>query len=198
MVTCHLGAGASLAAVRFGVSVDTTMGFTPLEGLVMATRAGSVDPGLVLWLEEHVGMPPAELASTLEHRSGLLGLAGNADMRAVLEAEGRGDEAASLAIGVYLHRLRAEIAAMTAAMGGLDTLVFTGGVGERAPSIRLRAAAGLGFLGIDVDEAANAAAQPDAEITAAGADVRALVIEAREDRQIAGLVVQLLRRGDDR
>lgn len=127
VVTCHLGASASLAAVRFGVSVDTTMGFTPLEGLVMATRAGSVDPGLVLWLEEHVGMPPAELASTLEHRSGLLGLAGNADMRAVLEAEGRGDEAASLAIGVYLHRLRAEIAAMTAAMGGLDTLVFTVG-----------------------------------------------------------------------
>lgn len=196
VVTCHLGAGASLAAVHFGVSVDTTMGFTPLAGLVMATRSGSVDPGLVLWLEDHVGLPPAELAETLERRSGLLGLAGSADMRAVLEAEASGDERAGLAVGVYLHRLRGEIAAMAAAMGGLDTLVFTGGVGERAPSIRLRAAAGLGFLGIDLDEAANAAARPDAEITAAGATVRALVIEAREDLRIARQLAQLLDRYD--
>src|SRR5262249_59680017 len=103
IVTCHVGAGASLAAVRDGVSVDTTMGFTPLEGLVMATRSGSVDPGLVLWLEEHAGMPPAQLAATLEHRSGLLGLAGTADMRAVLAAEEAGDETAHLAVEVYLH-----------------------------------------------------------------------------------------------
>ena len=109
IVSCHLGAGASLAAIRNGRSVDTTMGFTPLDGLVMATRSGSIDPGLVLWLEEHVRMPPAELAATLEHRSGLLGLAGTADMRAILAAEADGDEAAGLAVGVYLHRLRASV-----------------------------------------------------------------------------------------
>ncbi len=185
-VTCHLGAGASLAAVAAGVSVDTTMGFTPLEGLVMATRSGSVDPGLVLWLEEHAGLPPAELASTLEHRSGMLGLTGSADMRQVLDAEAGGDEEAALGVAVYLHRLRAGIAAMAAAMGGVDALAFTGGVGERAASVRSRAAAGLGFLGICVDEEANATASPDIEITGPGeAAARTFVIEAREDLQIA-------------
>ncbi len=185
IVTCHLGAGASLAAIRDGRSVDTTMGFTPLDGLVMATRSGGIDPGLVLWLEEHVRMPPAELAATLEHRSGLLGLAGTADMRAILEAETAGDEAATLAVGVYLHRLRASIAAMVAALGGLDVLVFTGGVGEHAPAIRARAAEGLAHLGVALDATANAVATGDAEIGAAGASVRALVVVAREDLEIA-------------
>ena len=116
-MTCHLGAGASLAAVADGRSVDTTMGFTPLEGLVMATRSGSVDPGLVLWLEDHVGMPPTELAATLEHRSGLLGLAGTADMQDVLEAAEGGHADARLALDVYVHRLTAGIAAMAAPDG---------------------------------------------------------------------------------
>ncbi len=148
LVTCHLGAGASLAAVLDGRSVDTTMGFTPLEGLVMATRSGSVDPGLVLWLADHVGTPPAEVAATLEHRSGLLGLAGTADMRVILERASADDAEAILALEVYLHRLRASIAAMTAALGGLDAIVFTGGVGERSSAIRAAAADGLGYLGI--------------------------------------------------
>jgi acetate kinase len=191
-VTCHLGAGASLAAVRGGVSVDTTMGFTPLEGLVMATRSGSVDPGLVLWLEEHVGLPPAELASTLERRSGLLGLAGTSDMREVLEAEAAGDERAKLAVEVYLHRLRSGIASMAAAMDGLDVLVFTGGVGERSATIRSRAAAGLGFLGVQLDDGINSTAEPDADLSAAGTRVRTLVVAAREDLQIAGEVAGLL------
>jgi acetate kinase len=195
VVTCHLGAGASLAAVRHGVSVDTTMGFTPLEGLVMATRSGSVDPGLVLWLEEHVGLPPAELASALEHRSGLLGLAGTADMREVLEAESAGSAEAALAVAVYLHRLRAGIAGMAAAMDGLDALAFTGGVGERAPSIRLRASAGLGFLGVFISPDANSSARPDAEISTPGSPVRAFVIEACEDRQIARELAALLGSG---
>jgi len=198
IVSCHLGAGASLAAVERGVSVDTTMGFTPLEGLVMATRSGSVDPGLVLWLEEHVGMPPSELASTLEHRSGLLGLTGTADMRAVLEAEDAGDANARLAVEVYVHRLRREIAGMAAAMDGLDALAFTGGVGERAAAIRERAAADLGFLGVELDAAANAAAEPDAEIGRAGAPVRAFVVEAREDLQIAREVARVLDAEDSR
>jgi acetate kinase len=169
------------------------MGFTPLEGLVMATRSGSVDPGLVLWLEDHGGMPSSELASTLEHRSGLLGLAGSADMKAVLEAEAAGDEDAVLAIGVYLHRLRAAIASMAAAMDGLDAIVFTGGVGERSAEIRERAADGLGFLGIAVDPEHNSRA-PDAEIGTAGAAVRAFVVEAREDLEIARQVRRVLGR----
>ena len=185
VVTCHLGAGASLAAVLSGISVDTTMGFTPLDGLVMATRSGSVDPGLILWLEEHTGMLPSELASTLEHRSGLLGLAGTGDMKAVLEAEAAGDEDARLAVEVYLHRLRGEIAAMAAALGGLDVLVFTGGVGERSAPIRARAADGLGFLGIGVDRARNAAPELDAEISSNGAVVSTFVVAAREDLEIA-------------
>ena len=185
IVTCHLGAGASLAAILGGRSVDTTMGFTPLDGLVMATRSGGIDPGLVLWLEEHVKMPPAELASTLEHRSGLLGLAGTADMRAILEAEAAGDAAAALAVGVYLHRLRGSIASMVAALGGLDVLVFTGGVGENAPAIRERAAAGLAYLGVGIDPQANTTVVPDGEVTAAGAPVRTFVVAAREDVEIA-------------
>jgi acetate kinase len=196
IVTCHLGAGASLAAVVGGRSVDTTMGFTPLEGLVMATRSGTVDPGLVLWLTEHAGTPPAEMASTLEHRSGLLGLAGTADMREILARADTGDADARLALDVYLHRLRASIAAMTASMGGLDAIVFTGGVGERSAPVRAMTAAGLGFLGIELDPARNDAAGPtDRDIGASGAAVAALVIEAREDVEIARQVRAVLADG---
>ncbi len=188
IVTCHLGAGASLAAVDGGRSVDTTMGFTPLDGLVMATRAGSVDPGLLLWLIEHRGVPPTELADALEHRSGLTALGGTSDMREILQ---RDDETSRLALASYLHRLRASVAAMAAAMGGIDVLVFTGGVGERADAVRGAAAAGLDFLGISLDGPANAAARADADIGAAGAAVRAFVVTAREDlemaRQVRGL-----------
>ncbi len=200
LVTCHLGAGASLAAVRDGRSVDTTMGFTPLEGLVMATRSGSVDPGLVLWLAEHVGMPPAELAATLERRSGLLGLAGTGDMRAILERAQDGDADATLALEVYLHRLRASIAAMTASLGGLDGIVFTGGVGERSPEIREATVSGLAYLGIAIDPARNASMDGveaadgvvDREISRDGARVRTLVIAAREDVEIARQVRTVL------
>lgn len=185
LVTCHLGAGASLAAVLDGRSVDTTMGFTPLEGLVMATRSGNVDPGLVLWLAEHGGMQPAELAATLEHRSGLLGLAGTADMRTIIDRVADGEPDATRALDVYVHRLRAAIASMSASLGGIDTLVFTGGVGERAPVIRSRAADGLGFLGISLDATQNLDGADDREISAQGAAVRAFVLVAREDLQIA-------------
>jgi acetate kinase len=185
LISCHLGAGASLAAVDGGRSVDTTMGFTPLDGLVMATRSGSVDPGLVLWLEEHAHMPPAELAAALEYRSGLYGLAGVADMRTILARAADGDERATLARDAYLHRLRAAIASMAAAMNGLDVIAFTGGVGENSAEIRRRAADGLGFLGIAVDQSANAAGPGDRQIGASAAVVRALVINAREDVEIA-------------
>jgi acetate kinase len=185
IVTCHLGAGASLAAVLDGRSVETTMGFTPLEGLVMATRSGSLDPGLVLWLEQHTGMSADALADALEHRSGLLGLAGTADMRELEARAAAHDVAARLALDVYLHRLRAGIAAMAAAMGGVDVIVFTGGVGENSPLVRARAAEGLGFLGVRLDAARNATGAGDRAIGAAGAPAGALVVPAREDLQIA-------------
>jgi acetate kinase len=185
VVTCHLGAGASLAAVSGGRSVDTTMGFTPVEGLVMATRPGNVDPGLLTWLVEHGGHSVGEVSDALEHGSGLLALAGSADMREVLERAAEGDADAELARDVYLHRLRALIAAVAASMGGLDALVFTGGVGERASAIRSGAAARLGFLGVEIDPKADAEAVPDAQVSPPGARVRTLVIEAREDLEMA-------------
>ena len=188
VVTCHLGAGASLAAVRAGRAIDTTMGFTPLEGLAMATRSGSVDPGLVVWLAEHGGLSPAEIGDGLERASGLLGLAGTADMREVLARAAAGDPDAGLALDVYLHRLRSSIAAMAASLGGLDALVFTGGVGERSAPIRAMAAEGLGFLGIHVDPARNEDGDADREISSPGAGVRVFVIGAREDVQIASEV----------
>ncbi|MGI8691805.1 MAG: acetate/propionate family kinase [Geodermatophilaceae bacterium] len=192
VITCHLGAGASLAAVLDGRSVDTTMGFTPLEGLVMATRSGSVDPGLVLWLEEHEHLTPHEVATALEERSGLAALAGTGDMREVEAAVDRGDPAAVLALDVYTHRLAGGIGAMSAATGGVDVLVFTGGVGEHSPTVRRRAAERLGFLGVAVDAHRNETAQGDVDVTAAGASVRTMVIIAREDLQIAREVRRLL------
>jgi len=186
IVSCHLGAGASLCAIRGGRSVDTTMGFTPLEGLVMATRSGSVDPGLVLWLLEHSGMSERALGDALEHESGLTGLAGTGDMRVVLaRAAGGGDRSAELAIDVYLHRLRAGIAAMAAALGGLDALVFTGGVGEHAATIRAGALDGLEFLGLGIDRDRNLAVSGDVDLSSPGAPARTLVVTAREDLQIA-------------
>lgn len=190
IVTCHLGAGASLAAVVGGASVDTTMGFTPLEGLVMATRSGSVDPGLLLWLEEHEHLTPHEVATALEHRSGLLALAGTADMR---EIETRSDPDAVLARDVHTHRLVAGIAAMAAATAGLDVLAFTGGVGEHSAAVRGRAARASAFLGVTIDDDRNDAAHGDADISSAGAAVRTLVVTAREDLQVARLARTLLR-----
>jgi acetate kinase len=185
IVSCHLGAGASLCAIHGGRSIDTTMGFTPLEGLVMATRSGSIDPGLLLWLAEDGRVPVAELADGLEHRSGLLGLAGSADMREISARADGGEARAQLALEVYARALRAGIAAMSAALGGLDALVFTGGVGEHSAEVRALAARGLGFLGVALDEARNRDAVPDVELSAAGASVRTLALRAREDAEIA-------------
>jgi len=185
VVTCHLGAGASLTAVAGGRSVDTTMGFTPLEGLVMATRSGTVDPGLLVWLLEQGGLGVAELNAGLERSGGLAGLSGipSGDMREVLEAADAGDPRARLALDVYLHRLRREIAAMAAAMNGLDALAFTGGVGEHSPRVRAAAVAGLEFLGVGLDPA-QADVTSDADISGSG-PVRVLVVTAREDIEIA-------------
>lgn len=193
IVTAHLGAGASLAAVRDGHSVDTTMGFTPLEGLVMATRSGSVDPGLVLWLEEHEHLAPHEVAAALEHASGLLALTGSADMRDVEAAVDRGDADAQLGLDVYIHRLVGGIAAMTAALGGIDVLAFTGGIGEHSARVRRLAVRGLDYLGLALGED-NDRVDGDADVSAADAPVRCVVVAAREDLQIAHETRDLLTR----
>jgi acetate kinase len=197
VVTCHLGAGSSLAAVRDGASVDTTMGFTPLEGLVMATRCGNVDPGLVVWLLQHGGLSLDEVSRGLEQAAGLAGLAGlpdgSGDMREVRAAADAGRPSARLAIDVHTHRLRQEIAAMAAALGGLDALVFTGGIGEHQPRVRAEAAAGLAFLGVAIDPDGNdRATEGDADISAASSRVRTLVVTAREDAEMARQVRALL------
>ncbi|HEX6931951.1 MAG TPA: acetate/propionate family kinase, partial [Streptosporangiaceae bacterium] len=175
-------------------SVETTMGFTPVDGLVMATRPGSVDPGMIAWLADRI--PPAELADGLEHRSGMAALAGlpggSGDYRDVAAAAAAGEPDAVLALDVYGYRLITAIGAMAAAMNGLDALVFTGGIGEHAPAVRAAAAAGLGFLGVAIDPAANASARADADISAAGAGARTIVVTAREDLAIARAVTGLL------
>ncbi|HEX6229784.1 MAG TPA: acetate/propionate family kinase [Solirubrobacterales bacterium] len=189
IVSCHLGAGASLTAIDRGSSVETTMGFTPLEGLVMATRSGSIDPGLLLWVQDQGELTPERAQRALESEAGLLGLSRRSgDMREVIAGAEEGDERCRLAIDVYTHRLRAFIAAMAAAMGGLDALAFTGGVGEGSPRIRAMAAEGLGFLEIEVDPELNRRAEGDTFISLPGAGVVALVVEAREDLQIAAEV----------
>jgi acetate kinase len=185
-VTCHLGAGASLCAVAGGRSVDTTMGFTPMEGLVMATRSGSVDPGALLWVQRHAGLSAEEVESALDRESGVFGLSGrSADMREVLKTAGNGDRRSRLALDVYLHRLRSCVASMAAALGGIDALVFTGGVGEHSPEVRAAACQGLEFLGLRLDEELNRSASPDARLSDPAAPVAALVVAAREDLEIA-------------
>ncbi|HYJ68245.1 MAG TPA: acetate/propionate family kinase [Nocardioidaceae bacterium] len=196
VVSCHLGAGSSLCASVDGRSVDTTMGFTPLEGLVMATRSGSVDPGLVLWLANAERLGLAEVGDGLEHRSGLTGLTGTTgDMRQVLVALADGDERARLAFDVYIHRVVGEVARMAAAMDGIDALVFTGGVGEHASEVRRAVADRLGFLGVSIDPARNTDADGDTDLTASGAPVATAVVTAREDIEIARQTRQVLAAG---
>jgi acetate kinase len=192
VVTCHLGSGASVAAVWGGRSMDTTMGFTPLEGLVMATRSGSIDPGLILWLQKHAGVTAAEMMETLDRHSGLEALAGTGDMRELLRKLSAADDDARLAFDVYVHRLRACIASMASAMAGIDVLVFTGGVGENAAPVRAATVSGLRFLGLEIDPALNANLAGDADISAPSAAVPTLVVKAHEDIEVAREVRRVL------
>ncbi len=196
IVSCHLGAGASLCAIKDGSSLDTTMGFTPLEGLVMATRSGSVDPGMLLWLLEREGLSAQELAEALEQRSGLRGLCGTADMRELLARVDSEDPRAQLALEVYLRSLRAGVAAMAAALGGLDALVFTGGVGERSATVRELAVEGLGFLGLAIDSRRNREMTADCDLSAEGASAATIALAAREDLEITRQVRVVLGQAD--
>ena len=192
VVTCHLGAGASLAAVVGGRSVDTTMGFTPLEGLVMATRSGSVDPGALLWLQRHAGLDVDALEEALDHRSGLLGVSGlSADSRRLYAEADAGHGRARLALDVFLHRLAGMVAAMAAAARGVDVVVFTAGMGENSARLRAEAADRLSWLGVRVDPARNEQAGGDAVVSPPGHWPAACVVAAREDLEIAREVRRL-------
>jgi acetate kinase len=186
VVTCHLGSGCSLAAVRGGKSVDTTMGFTPLDGVPMATRSGAIDPGILIHLLRHGGHTPDSLDRLLNHNAGLAGISGTSgDLRAVLSAVDAGNERAQLALDVYVHHIRQAVAQMAASMDGLDALVFTGGVGEHAPRIRAAVCDGLGFLGVALDATRNVACAGDALIADERSRVAVLVIPARENWVLA-------------
>jgi len=182
LVVCHLGGGCSVTAVRDGRSVDTTMGLTPLEGVPMVTRSGSVDPGALLFLLRGGHASVEELDHVLEHESGLLGLSGTDD---VTELERREDPAAGLALGILAYRVAGAVAAMTVALGGIDGLVFTAGIGEGSAVVRSLVCGRLGFLGVELDEEANASAEPDAKISKDGSAVRVIVIRSREELVIA-------------
>jgi acetate kinase len=192
IISCHLGNGCSVAAIDGGKSMDTTMGFTPLEGIMMGTRSGSIDPGILIHLMRTENAGPTNLDETLNRRSGLLGISGfSSDMRDILEAASKNNDRAKLAVDIFVHRLQAGIAAMAASLGGLDVIVFSAGIGENAPAVRLATCAKLGFLGVQLNEKNNSSVRPDAEISTSKSAVRVLVIRAQEDWSIAQECVRL-------
>ncbi|HLV79542.1 MAG TPA: acetate kinase [Chthonomonadaceae bacterium] len=199
LITCHLGNGASLCALKDGRSVDTSMGMTPLEGLVMGTRSGDVDPGLLLYLMREGGLTAAELENALEHQSGLRGLSGKSgDLRTLEQAAAKGDTRAALAMEVFAYRTRKYLGAYAAALGGLDAVAFTGGIGEHSASMRQRICEGLEFLGLRLDAPRNAAAAPPkaAPISADGSPVVVWMIPTNEELQIARETFHLLHAQD--
>ena len=192
LVVCHLGNGASAAAVRDGVGVDTTLGFNPLTGLLMGTRSGSVDPGILLYLMREKGQTADAIDDALNHASGLLGVSGvSGDYREVEQAADRGDDRARLALEIYAARVRSAIGAHAATLSGLDALVFAAGVGENSASLRSAVCENLAFLGVRLDPAKNDAHPRDADIAAADSPIRVLVIHTREDLLIAREVRRL-------
>ena len=186
LVSCHLGNGCSLAAIRDGHSIDTTMGFTPLEGLMMGTRSGSVDPGIVTYLMRQKGISAARIDDILNKESGLLGISGiSGDMREILDAVKSGHERAKLAFDIYIHRLQSGIGAMAGVLGGVDAVIFTAGVGENSAEVRAAACGNFGYLRLKLDPEKNVASSFDRDISSAESSVRVLVIHAQEDWAIA-------------
>jgi acetate kinase len=193
LISLHLGNGASAAAIRGGRPVETSMGFTPLEGLVMGTRAGDVDPGVLLHLLRHTGLDTDALDELLNHRSGLRGLTGTSDLRDVLAAADRGDQRAGLALDVYCHRIRKYVGAYLAVLGGADAIVFTAGVGENVPRIRKGALTGLRRLGIEVDDDRNeSSAEGSRVISTNDSGITVLVVPTDEELAIARQVADVL------
>jgi acetate kinase len=193
LITCHLGNGCSLAAIRDGRSVDTTMGFTPLDGLMMGTRSGSLDPGILLYLLRQHNLTVDQLDHLLNRESGLLGLSGvSNDLRSLLTAIDNGNSRAQLALDVFLHRLRSSIGAFLAILGGVDTIVFTAGIGENSALIRSQACQGFSFLGLELDEVANEQGRGDRSISTPASSVRVWVIQTAEEWTIARESIQIL------
>ncbi|MEG4213818.1 acetate kinase [Microcoleus sp. Pol14C6] len=186
LISCHLGNGCSLAAIRGGVSVDTTMGFTPLDGLMMGSRSGAIDPGIIIHLLRQGDLTSEKLDNILNRNSGLKGISGvSSDMRQIGDAIAQGNERAQLALDIYIHRLRAGIGAMLASLGGLDALIFTAGVGENSPVVRSAACESFGFMGLKLDGEKNQQSPVDEDIAAVDSAVRILVIHTQEDWEIA-------------
>ncbi|MEG4036313.1 acetate kinase [Microcoleus sp. S36b_A4] len=186
LISCHLGNGCSLAAIRGGWSVDTTMGFTPLEGLMMGSRSGSIDPGILIHLLKQSDFTAEKLDGILNRNSGLKGISGvSSDLRQIGDAIVQGNQRAQLALDIYIHRLRAGIGAMLASLGGLDALIFTAGVGENAAVVRSAACEAFGFIGLKLDGDKNQLSPIDQDIAALDSAVRILVIHTQEDWEIA-------------
>ncbi|MDX2242020.1 MAG: acetate kinase [Leptolyngbyaceae cyanobacterium bins.302] len=193
LISCHLGNGASLAALRYGQNVDTTMGFTPLEGLMMGTRSGSVDPSILIYLMRQQGYTADELDTLLNKSSGLLGISGvSSDLRQILEAIAEGNSRAQLALDLYIHRLRSLIGSMLASLQGVDAIIFTAGIGENSPLIRAAACQAFEFLGLKLDGAKNHDRPVDQDIATLDSTVRVLVIKTQEDWMIAKQCWQLV------
>jgi acetate kinase len=191
LVVCHLGGGCSVTAVEGGRSVDTTMGFSPLEGVPMATRSGSIDPGALLYVQRRYGLSADGVDHALNEESGLEGLSGGRGLQEV-ERAAPGDDSAQLALGVFTYRIAGAVAAMTTALGGLDGLVFTGGVGENSARVRADVCTRLEFLGVRLDAGLNEGATPDGDVATPGSAARVLVIAAREELVVARAVRSLL------
>lgn len=186
LVTCHLGNGCSLAAIQNGQSVDTTMGFTPLEGLMMGTRSGSVDPGILTYLMRRDHMTGEQMDDLLNKSSGLLGISGiSSDMRQIIISMKDGHARSKLAFDIFMHRLRSSLGAMIPALGGLDALIFSAGIGENSSEVRAAACASFGYLGLRIDSEKNASTPLDKDISDISSAVRVLVIHAQEDWAIA-------------
>ena len=186
MVICHLGSGASLCAIQDGKSVDTTMGFTPLDGLMMDTRCGSIDPGIILHLLEKKKKSAKEIARELYYASGLLGVSGiSSDMRDIIAKSAQENSRAELALEIYLHRLSALIGSMVATLKGVDVLIFTAGIGENAPLIRKRICDQFSFLGLKLDEKKNQGSLEDCDLSAPGSKIKVLLIHTQEAFEIA-------------
>ena len=197
LIVCHLGNGASVTAVAGGKSVDNSMGFTPLEGLMMGTRSGSIDPGIVTHLLRRFGYTADQLDEILNKKSGLLGISGlSGDMREILEGIRKGNERARLAYAIYAHRLVRETGAMLGVLGGVDAIVFTGGIGENCAPLRQAVCEHLHFLGLKLDLARNSAPKLDQNVAAADSAVQVLVIRADEDWEIACECNRLARAGE--
>jgi acetate kinase len=193
LVVCHLGNGCSAAAIKNGVAVGTTMGFTPLTGLMMGTRSGEVDPGILLYLMKERGLTADQIDDALNHASGLLGVSGiSSDYRKVEAAANAGNDRSRLALEIYAARVRSAIGSLAATLGGLDAVVFAAGVGENSATLRLAACEGLGFLGVHLDPTRNAAHPVDADIAEVGSTARVLVVHTREDLMIAREVRRLI------